>query len=166
MTAGPTASYDRTSRRGRVPLPPAPPDPPSRSNCAGSAEPGFANRLRQRRGQADGERRRRWQRLHASDRPQRSDRVHIFAFPIWTFAVIAGAIWAENSWGRYRGWDPKETWAFITWVLYAAHLHAQATAGWPGARAAWFAFAGYAAFLFNFFGVNLWISGLHSYAGD
>ena len=90
---------------------------------------------------------------------------HIFAFPIWTFAVIAGAIWAENSWGRYWGWDPKETWAFITWVFYAAHLHAQATAGWRGVRASWFALAGYAAFLFNFFGVNLWISGLHSYAG-
>jgi cytochrome c-type biogenesis protein CcsB len=90
---------------------------------------------------------------------------HIFAFPIWTFAVIAGAIWAENSWGRYWGWDPKETWAFITWICYAAYLHAQATAGWRGVRASWFALAGYAAFLFNFFGVNLWITGLHSYAG-
>ena len=90
---------------------------------------------------------------------------HLFAFPVWTFAVIAGAIWAENSWGRYWGWDPKETWAFITWVLYAAYLHAEATAGWRGRRAAWFAIAGYVAFLFNFFGVNMWITGLHSYAG-
>jgi cytochrome c-type biogenesis protein CcsB len=90
---------------------------------------------------------------------------HVFAFPIWTFAVIAGAIWAEDSWGRYWGWDPKETWAFITWVLYAAYLHAQSTAGWRGRRSAWFAVAGYLAFLFNFFGVNLWITGLHSYAG-
>lgn len=90
---------------------------------------------------------------------------HVFAFPIWTFAVIAGAIWAEDSWGRYWGWDPKETWAFITWVLYAAYLHAQSTAGWRGRRAAWFAVAGFLAFLFNFFGVNLWITGLHSYAG-
>lgn len=89
----------------------------------------------------------------------------MFAFPIWTFAVIAGAIWAENSWGRYWGWDPKETWAFITWVLYAAYLHAQSTAGWRGVRASWFAIAGYLALLFNLFGVNLWISGLHSYAG-
>jgi cytochrome c-type biogenesis protein CcsB len=89
----------------------------------------------------------------------------LFAFPIWTFAVIAGAIWAENSWGRYWGWDPKETWAFITWVLYAAYLHAESTAGWRGTRAAWFALAGYAAFIFNFFGVNMWITGLHSYAG-
>ncbi len=89
----------------------------------------------------------------------------VFAFPIWTFAVIAGAVWAEAAWGRYWGWDPKETWAFITWVLYAGYLHAQATAGWRGARAAWFSLLGYAAFLFNFVGVNIWISGLHSYAG-
>lgn len=90
--------------------------------------------------------------------------VHLVAFPIWTFAVIAGAVWAENAWGRYWGWDPKETWAFITWVLYAAHLHALATGGWRR-RAGWLAVAGFAAFLFNFFGVNIWIPGLHSYAG-
>lgn len=89
----------------------------------------------------------------------------VFAFPIWTFAVIAGAVWAEAAWGRYWGWDPKETWAFITWVLYAAYLHAQATAGWRGGRAAWFGVLGYTAFLFNFVGVNIWIPGLHSYAG-
>lgn len=89
----------------------------------------------------------------------------LFGFPIWTFAVIAGAIWAENSWGRYWGWDPKETWAFITWVMYAAYLHAEATAGWRGTKASWFSLLGYAAFIFNFFGVNMWISGLHSYAG-
>lgn len=89
----------------------------------------------------------------------------LFAFPIWTFAVIAGAIWAENSWGRYWGWDPKETWAFITWVMYAAYLHAEATAGWRGTKASWFSLLGYAAFIFNFFGVNMWIPGLHSYAG-
>ena len=89
----------------------------------------------------------------------------LFAFPIWTFAVIAGAIWAEDAWGRYWGWDPKETWAFITWVLYAAYLHAGATAGWRGRRAQLLALAGYASFIFNFFGVNIWITGLHSYAG-
>lgn len=89
----------------------------------------------------------------------------LFAFPVWTFAVIAGAIWAENSWGRYWGWDPKETWAFITWVLYAAFLHAEATAGWRGRRASWFSVLGYTAFIFNFVGVNMWITGLHSYAG-
>ena len=94
-----------------------------------------------------------------------SHMAHLFAFPIWTFAVIAGAIWAENSWGRYWGWDPKETWAFITWVLYAAYLHAEATPGWRGRKSAWFALGGYLAFVFNFFGVNMWITGLHSYAG-
>jgi cytochrome c-type biogenesis protein CcsB len=89
----------------------------------------------------------------------------LFGFPIWTFAVMAGAIWAENSWGRYWGWDPKETWAFITWVFYAAYLHAEATSGWRGTKASWFSLLGYAAFIFNFFGVNMWIAGLHSYAG-
>ena len=69
-------------------------------------------------------------------------RMHAFAFPIWTFAVIAGAIWAENAWGRYWGWDPKETWAFITWMVYAAYLHARATAGWRGRKAAYLALPG------------------------
>lgn len=88
-----------------------------------------------------------------------------FAFPMWTFAVIAGAIWAEAAWGRYWGWDVKETWSFITWVVYAAYLHARVTAGWRGTRLAVVALAGYACFLFNLFGVNLLLVGLHSYAG-
>jgi cytochrome c-type biogenesis protein CcsB len=92
-------------------------------------------------------------------------RVLAFAFPIWTFAIVAGAIWAESAWGRYWGWDPKETWAFITWVIYACYLHARSTAGWRGKRAAWIAVIGLLAFLFNFFGVNIAIVGLHSYAG-
>jgi cytochrome c-type biogenesis protein CcsB len=91
-------------------------------------------------------------------------RVLAFAFPIWTFAIIAGAIWAESAWGRYWGWDPKETWAFITWVIYAGYLHARSTAGWRS-RSAWIAVVGFAAFLFNFFGINIFIVGLHSYAG-
>ncbi len=88
-----------------------------------------------------------------------------FAFPIYTFGVIAGAIWAEAAWGRYWGWDPKETWAFIAWVVYAAYLHARATAGWKGRAAAWINLAGFGAMTFNFFVVNIVISGLHSYAG-
>jgi cytochrome c-type biogenesis protein CcsB len=92
-------------------------------------------------------------------------RMHAFAFPIWTFAVIAGAIWAENAWGRYWGWDPKETWAFITWVVYACYLHARATAGWRGRKAAYIALLGYGTFLFNYLVVNIFLVGLHSYAG-
>ena len=92
-------------------------------------------------------------------------KVNAFVFPLWTFAVIAGAIWAEDAWGRYWGWDPKETWAFITWLVYAAYLHARATAGWKGRRAAVIGLVGFACFLINFFGVNLFVGGLHSYAG-
>ena len=92
-------------------------------------------------------------------------RVIAFAFPIWTFAIIAGAIWAEAAWGRYWGWDPKETWSFITWVIYAGYLHARATAGWRGRRAALVALAGFAALFIDYYVVNIWITGLHSYAG-
>jgi cytochrome c-type biogenesis protein CcsB len=92
-------------------------------------------------------------------------RVNAFVFPLWTFAVIAGSIWAEDAWGRYWGWDPKETWAFITWLVYAGYLHARATAGWRGRKAAVVALIGFACFLINFFGVNLFASGLHSYSG-
>ncbi len=89
----------------------------------------------------------------------------LFAFPVWTFGVIAGAIWADQAWGRYWGWDPKETWSFITWVVYAGFLHARATAGWRGRRAAWIQLAGFGCLLFNVIGINLWVTGLHSYAG-
>jgi len=92
-------------------------------------------------------------------------RIVAFSFPLWTFAVIAGAIWAENAWGRYWGWDPKETWAFITWVIYAAYLHARSTVGWRGNRSSWIAVAGWVAFLINYFGVNIFVNSLHSYAG-
>ncbi len=88
-----------------------------------------------------------------------------FAFPLWTFAVVAGAIWAEQAWGRYWGWDPKEVWSFVTWVLFAGYLHARATQGWRGRRAAVIAVLGFAALLFNLIVVNLVVSGLHSYAG-
>jgi cytochrome c-type biogenesis protein CcsB len=92
-------------------------------------------------------------------------KVNAFAFPIWTFAaLIAGPIWAQYAWGRYWGWDPKEVWAFITWVVYAGYLHARATAGWKGRAAAILCLVGFATFLFNFVGVNLFVGGLHSYA--
>jgi cytochrome c-type biogenesis protein CcsB len=87
------------------------------------------------------------------------------AFPIWTFAIIAGAIWGQSAWGRYWGWDPKETWSFVVWVIYAAYLHARATAGWRGRGAAWIGVVGLAAMVFNFYVVNTVVIGLHSYSG-
>lgn len=92
-------------------------------------------------------------------------RVHALVFPLWTFAVIAGAIWARQAWDRYWGWDPKETWSFVIWVMYAAYLHARATAGWKGHKAAWLSVWAYASVLFNFFVVNIFFVGLHSYSG-
>ena len=105
-------------------------------------------------------------KLPSADQIDRlSYRLSAFAFPIWTFTIVAGAVWAEYAWGRYWGWDPKETWSLVTWVVYAGYLHARATAGWKGRRAAWLAILGLALFWFNFVGVNLLVSGLHSYAG-
>ncbi len=92
-------------------------------------------------------------------------RTAVVALPVWTFAVITGAIWAEAAWGRYWGWDPKETCALVAWVVYAGYLHARATAGWRGSRAAWINVVGFAVMLFNLFFVNIVIAGLHSYAG-
>ncbi|MEU5680792.1 MULTISPECIES: c-type cytochrome biogenesis protein CcsB [Streptomyces] len=91
-------------------------------------------------------------------------RVNAAVFPLWTFTIIAGAIWAGDAWGRYWGWDPKETWSFITWVAYAGYLHARATAGWKGRKAAYLALAAFACWLFNYYGVNIFVSGKHSYA--
>lgn len=94
-------------------------------------------------------------------------RTQAFAFPIWTFAaLIAGPIWAQYAWGRYWGWDPKEVWAFITWVVYAAYLHARATAGWKGRAAAIIALIGLATLWFNFVGINFFFGSgsQHSYA--
>ena len=91
-------------------------------------------------------------------------RMIAFGFPIWTFGIITGAIWAESAWSRYWGWDPKETWSFITWVVFAGYLHARATSGWRGRRAAVIALVGFVALLITYYAVNLWIVGLHSYA--
>ncbi|HEY3751238.1 MAG TPA: c-type cytochrome biogenesis protein CcsB [Pseudonocardiaceae bacterium] len=92
-------------------------------------------------------------------------RTTIFGFPLFTFGVICGAIWAESAWGRFWGWDPKETTAFIAWVVYAAYLHSRATAGWRGNRAAIINVLGFAVMIFNLFFINLVTTGLHSYAG-
>ena len=94
-----------------------------------------------------------------------SYRLTAFAFPLWTFAIAAGAVWAQYAWGRFWGWDPKETWSLVTWIVYAAYLHARATAGWKGRRAAILALVGIVSFWWNFVGVNLVLNGLHSYAG-
>ncbi len=88
-----------------------------------------------------------------------------FAFPLLSLCIITGAIWANYAWGTYWSWDPKETWSLITWIIYAAYLHARLMYGWKGKRAAWMAVFGFAAVLFTFFGVNYFLSGLHSYAG-
>jgi cytochrome c-type biogenesis protein CcsB len=105
-------------------------------------------------------------RLPSKDQLDRlTYRTVVFGFPVWTFGVIAGAIWADQAWGRYWGWDPVETWAFITWVLYAAFLHARATAGWRGRRANYIQLLGFASLMFNIFVVQTFFTGLHSYAG-
>jgi cytochrome c-type biogenesis protein CcsB len=94
-----------------------------------------------------------------------SYRVILVGFVLWTFTLIAGAIWAERAWGRYWGWDTKEVWTFIIWVLYAGYIHARATRGWRGARSSWLALIGFAAVMFNFSVVNVFFKGLHSYSG-
>ncbi|WP_422115403.1 c-type cytochrome biogenesis protein CcsB [Brachybacterium sp. UNK5269] len=94
-----------------------------------------------------------------------SFRIHSVAFVCWTFTLIFGAIWARDAWGRFWGWDPKEVWTFIIWVIYAAYLHARATGGFRGSRAAGLALAGFVAVVFNYTIVNTVINGLHSYSG-
>ncbi len=92
-------------------------------------------------------------------------RINAAVFPVWTFTIVAGAIWAETAWGRYWGWDPKEVWSFITWVVYACYLHARSTAGWRGRKAAYLAIGAFLCFLFNYYGINLFVDGKHSYSG-
>ena len=92
-------------------------------------------------------------------------RLNVVGFVFWTFTLIAGAIWAERAWGRYWGWDTKEVWTFIIWVIFAGYIHARATRGWRGSRSAWLAIIGFTAVLFNFTIVNLFFKGLHAYSG-
>ncbi|ERK72426.1 cytochrome c assembly protein, partial [Leifsonia aquatica ATCC 14665] len=91
--------------------------------------------------------------------------INIVGFIAWTFTLIAGAIWAEKAWGRYWGWDTKEVWTFVIWVIYAGYIHARATRGWRGSRSAWLAIIGFAAVMFNFGIVNVFFKGLHTYSG-
>ena len=92
-------------------------------------------------------------------------RFAIVGFVFWTFTLIAGAIWANDSWGRYWGFDVKEVWTFVIWVLYAGYIHARATRGWRGTRSAWLCIIGFITVLFNFTIVNMFFKGLHAYSG-
>lgn len=94
-----------------------------------------------------------------------SFRLNAIAFVLWTLTLIGGAIWAEQAWGRYWGWDPKEVATFVAWVVYAAYLHARTTRGWQGRRAAYLVYVGYAVVIANFTVVNLFVNGKHSYSG-
>ena len=92
-------------------------------------------------------------------------RFAIVGFILWTFTLVAGSIWAQDAWGRYWGFDVKETWTFVVWVLYAGYIHARATRGWRGARSAWLSIVGFTAVIFNFTIVNVFFKGLHAYSG-
>ncbi|MCC3268383.1 c-type cytochrome biogenesis protein CcsB [Arthrobacter gengyunqii] len=92
-------------------------------------------------------------------------RINAVAFVLWTFTLMAGSVWAEQAWGRYWGWDTKEVWTFVIWVVYAGYLHARATRGWTGTRAAWLSIVGFLCVVFNFTIVNVFFAGLHSYSG-
>ncbi len=89
----------------------------------------------------------------------------MIGFPLLTLGIVTGAAWANYAWGTYWSWDPKETWSLIVWFIYAAFLHARITRGWVGKRAAWLSIIGFAATIFCYLGVNLFLSGLHSYGG-
>ena len=92
-------------------------------------------------------------------------RMAIIGFVFWTFTLIAGSIWAERAWSRYWGWDTKEVWTLVIWVLYAGFIHARATRGWRGTRSAWLSIVAYSAVIFNFTIVNVFFKGLHAYSG-
>ena len=89
----------------------------------------------------------------------------IIGFILWTFTLIAGSIWAYYAWSRFWGFDVKETWTFVIWVIYAGYIHARATRGWRGNPSAWLAIVGFSAVIFNFTSVNVFFQGLHAYSG-
>jgi cytochrome c-type biogenesis protein CcsB len=109
---------------------------------------------------------RRFQRLPAAETLEDIGYWSVLAgFPLLTLGIALGAYWANSAWGKYWGWDPKETSALLTWFIYAGYLHARVLRGWEGKRSAYLLIAGFAAVLFTYFAVNFLISGLHSYAG-
>jgi cytochrome c-type biogenesis protein CcsB len=101
----------------------------------------------------------------ATDLESLAYRFAIIGFIFWTFTLIAGSIWANDAWGRYWGFDTKEVWTFVIWVLYAGYIHARATRGWRGTRSAWLSIIGFGAVMFNFTIVNMFFKGLHVYSG-
>ncbi|MCH7580844.1 MAG: cytochrome c biogenesis protein CcsA, partial [Chloroflexi bacterium] len=108
----------------------------------------------------------RFARLPSGERLEEiANRSVLIGFPLLTLGVILGAYWAHSAWSRYWGWDPKETSALVTWLIYAGYLHARNLRGWKGKGSAWLLVIGFGAVLFSYFAVNLWVSGLHSYAG-
>ena len=115
--------------------------------------------------QGDGERPR-FVRLPSSETLEEiANRSVLVGFPMLALGIALGAYWGNSAWGRYWAWDPKETSALVTWLIYAGYLHAHNLRGWRGRPSAWLLVAGFAAVLFTYFAVNLWVSGLHSYAG-
>ncbi len=109
---------------------------------------------------------RRFARLPSADALEEiAHRSVLVGYPLLTLGLVLGAYWAYSAWGRYWGWDPKETSALVIWLIYSGYLHARNLRGWRGRRSAWLLVAGFGALLFSYFAVNLWVSGLHSYAG-
>lgn len=108
----------------------------------------------------------RWRSLpSAKELESGAMRVTVVGFLLWTFTLIAGAIWAEHAWGRPWNWDPKETMSLVVWGFYAAYLHARTTRGWEGKRAAWLNIIGILALMVNYYVINFFVDSLHSYAG-
>lgn len=108
----------------------------------------------------------RWRALpSAAELEQGAFRITVIGFLLWTFTLIAGAIWAEHAWGRPWNWDPKETMSLVVWGFYGAYLHARSTRGWEGKRAAWLNVIGIIALFINYYVINFFADSLHSYAG-
>ena len=109
---------------------------------------------------------RRFARLPSAEMAEEiAHRSVLVGFPMLALGIALGAYWGNQAWGRYWGWDPKETASLVTWLIYAGYLHARSLRWWRGRRSMWLLVLGFAVLLFTYFGVNLWVSGLHSYAG-
>ncbi len=127
---------------------------------------GIVYLLKKRREEVPPQRKNFMETLPSSTRLERTAYgLNMVGFILWTFTLIAGAIWAQKAWSAYWTWDPKEVWTFVIWVVYAAYMHARATAGWEPKKAMMIALAGYACILINFLVVNVYFVGMHSYSG-